>query len=238
MCGRYKSTHQDTLVAEMQLALATDAEVAAVLATAPGLPAGLTSWWAPRWNIAPTQPAAIVVARARPTLTLMRWGLVPHWATDLSGGARMINARAETVASKPAFREALQRRRCLVPADGFYEWRASAVKKAPRQPFLIGPTAALATVTFAGLWDRWKSPAGWVESFTIITTAAASLVAPLHDRMPLVIEPADRARWLAADEAPAEAVAELLRALPLVGWAVNEVEPWINVAGREHGAVA
>ncbi|HVK78409.1 MAG TPA: SOS response-associated peptidase [Kofleriaceae bacterium] len=234
MCGRYKTTRQDQLVAEMELARADDAEVAAVVATAPALPAGLTSWWAPRWNVAPTQPAPIVVMRARPTVTLMRWGLVPHWADDLAIGHRMINARAESLAGKPAFRDALRKRRCLIVADGFYEWRAAAARKAPRQPFLLGPDAG--PVTFAGLWDRWRSPAGWIESFTIVTTAAAPLVAPLHDRMPLVIAPADRARWLAADEVPAEALGDLLSGPPLAGWTVTEVEPWINAPGRERGA--
>jgi len=233
MCGRYPATHQDDLVAELEAAVAGDQECAGVLATAPALPAGLTSWWAPRWNVAPTQPALVVVARPRPTLVLMRWGLVPHWADDLRAGARMINARAETAAGSRAFREPLRRRRCLVVADGFYEWRRAGKL---RQPYFIGP-ATPAPVTLAGIWDRWRSPGGpWVESFSILTTAAAPLVAPLHDRMPVVVAPADRARWTAPDPLPVEALADLLAPPDPIGWSVTEVDPWINSSGRERGA--
>ncbi|MBZ0238912.1 MAG: SOS response-associated peptidase [Deltaproteobacteria bacterium] len=238
MCGRYSSTRQDQLVAEMALAIADDPG-AGVLAVAPGFPAGLTSWWAPRWNIAPTQPAPVVVMReAVATLCLMRWGLVPHWADDLSIGARHINARAETAAGKPAFRDALRRRRCLVSADGFYEWQKEGKR---RIPFAFGPANA-APVTFAGIWDRWKARDGegsiWVESFSILTTTADPLVAPLHDRMPVVVPAADRARWLSGEELPPEALADLLASHPLAGWERREAEPWVNAATRERGAAA
>lgn len=235
MCGRYVSTRQDALVAELHLAMADAAACAGVLAVAPGFPAGLTSWWAPRWNIAPTQPAPVVVMRdAIATLCLQRWGLVPHWAESLAVGARMINARAETAATRPPFRDALRRRRCLVAADGFYEWKRDGKR---RVPFLFGPVAPT-PVTFAGIWDRWRAADGgpWVESFAILTTVADPLVAPLHDRMPLVIPAADRARWLAVDELAPEAIADLLAPAPLHGWERHEVDPWVNVAGRERAA--
>jgi len=269
MCGRYSSTRQDQLVAEMELAI-SDEPGAGVLAVAPGFPAGLDSWWAPRWNIAPTQPAPVAVMRplaepgdergrsersedsrgstreepgARPacvaTLCLMRWGLVPHWADDLSVGARHINARAETAAGKPAFRDALRRRRCLVSADGFYEWQREGKR---RIPFAFAPTDG-APVTFAGIWDRWKvrdraTALPWVESFSILTTAADALVTPLHDRMPVVIPPADRLRWISGEELPPEALADLLAPGPLAGWERHQVEPWVNAATRERGARA
>ncbi len=238
MCGRYTSTNQDQLVAEMELALATDADCAGVLAVAPGFPAGLTSGWAPRSNVAPTQPAPVVVKReAVATLCLMRWGLVPHWADDLKIGVTMINARAETAAGKRPFRDALARRRCLVAADGFYEWKREGKKRVPFHftPIGDGP------VTFAGIWERWKprdrEGALWVESFAILTVAADPLVTPLHDRMPLVIAPDDRARWMSREELPTEAIADLLVPTPLAGWQRREVDPWVNAAARERGAV-
>jgi putative SOS response-associated peptidase YedK len=237
MCGRYSSTRQDQLVAEMELAIADD-PAAGALVVAPGFPAGLDSWWAPRWNIAPTQPAPVVVMReAVATLCLMRWGLVPHWADALAVGARHINARAETAAGKPAFREALRRRRCLVTADGFYEWQKDGKR---RIPFAFAPEGG-AAVTFAAIWDRWKprgdALAPWVETYSILTTAADPLVAPLHDRMPVIIPSADRRRWIAGEELPPEALADLLAPGPLVGWGRHEVEPWVNAATRERGAV-
>jgi putative SOS response-associated peptidase YedK len=236
MCGRYSSTRQEQLVAEMELAI-SDEPGTGVLAVAPGFPAGLDSWWAPRWNIAPTQPAPVVVMReAVATLCLMRWGLVPHWADDLKIGASMINARAETVAGKPPFRDALRRRRCLVSADGFYEWQREGKR---RIPFAFAPASG-APVTFAGIWDRWKqrdtADALWVETFSILTTAADPLVAPLHDRMPVVIPPDDRRRWISSEELPPEALTDLLAPGPLAGWERHEAEPWVNAATRERGA--
>ncbi len=240
MCGRYTSTHQDALVADLELALASDQACVGVLAVAPGLPAGLTSWWAPRWNIAPTQPAPVVVMRDTiATLALMRWGLVPQWADGLAIGVRMINARAETAASKPSFRDALRRRRCLVAADGFYEWQRDGKR---RLPFRFAP-ADDAAVTFAGIWDRWRPrdhgpDAPWVESFSILTTVADPLVAPLHDRMPVVIAAADRGRWLSREDLPPVAIAELLAPAPLTGWERRAAEPWVNAASRERAAPA
>ena len=148
----------------------------------------------PRWNVAPTQDApAVVVDQSgeRGTRTLS-WGLVPRWAEG-SGGTRWINARAESVSSKPAFREAFECRRCLIPADGFYEWVQQGARK---QPYWIhhGQGGLLG---FAGLWERWQSPAGEaLEAFTILTTTPNALVAPLHDRMPVVVDPEAWTAWL------------------------------------------
>jgi putative SOS response-associated peptidase YedK len=151
----------------------------------------------PRYNIAPTQDVPMVrLTRAASgrELIMARWGLVPFWADDLKIGNRLINARRETVATLRPFREAYRRRRCLVPADGFYEWRKEG--KA-RQPMLIRRRDQ-SPFAFAGLWERWQNPADGsvVRSCTIITCPANALVAPIHDRMPVILAPEDHARWL------------------------------------------
>jgi putative SOS response-associated peptidase YedK len=166
---------------------------------------------APRHNIAPTQDVAVIRQRKDPpgqrTLQMLRWGLVPSWAESLAGGAKMINARAETVMEKPAFHRALARRRCLVPADGFYEWRPGDPAK---QPYLITARDG-APLAFAGLWERWSPPAPesgllpvdgeaarrpYIDSFTIVTTTANAALATLHPRMPVILASADYGRWL------------------------------------------
>ncbi len=164
----------------------------------------------PRYNIAPSQEAPVVRADAAGgrVLAPMRWGLIPSWAKEAKIGYRMINARAETVAEKPAFRSALRHRRCLVPADGFYEWRKLGTVK---QPYRI-TRADGAPFAFAGLWERWRAPdGGLIDSFTIITTAANELLRPIHDRMPVILDPADHGPWLDTDGvAPAEAARRLV----------------------------
>lgn len=122
----------------------------------------------------------------------MRWGLIPRWAKDASIGNRLINARAETAAEKPSFREAFRRRRCLIPADGFYEWKKEADGK---QPWLIRRMEGKG-FAFGGLWERWNGPEGPVESFTILTTSPNATVGPLHDRMPVIVAPAAFDLWL------------------------------------------
>lgn len=166
---------------------------------------------AARYNIAPTQDVPIV-RRTRDgagrELAMVRWGLVPSWAKDLQVGNRMINTRAESIRSRPAFREAFLKRRCLVPADGFYEWRKDG---RDRQPWLIR-LAGGGLFAFAGLWEVWRDPDGRsVHSCTIATGPANERVAPLHDRMPVILAPDDFGRWLEAD--PDEA-AMLLRPCP------------------------
>jgi putative SOS response-associated peptidase YedK len=151
----------------------------------------------PRYNIAPTQDVPIVrLTRdgAGRELIMARWGLVPFWADDLKIGNRLINARRESVHTMRPFREAFSRRRCLVPADGFFEWRKEGKL---RQPLLIRRKDQ-APFAFAGLWERWKdrSDGTVVRSCTIITCPSNELVAPIHDRMPVILAPEDHARWL------------------------------------------
>jgi putative SOS response-associated peptidase YedK len=186
--------------------------------------------FSPRYNVAPTQSAPVV--RAEPAgrrVDPMRWGLIPSWASDVSIGSRLINARAETIAEKPAFRSAFKSRRCLVPVSGFYEWKAIPGEKR-KQPHYIRPSADDDLFFFAGLWERWSPKDGAgdpIESFTIITTQPNELMATLHNRMPVILDPPERDAWLAADASPASLPAmlrpypsELMMALP-VSLAVN-----------------
>jgi putative SOS response-associated peptidase YedK len=163
----------------------------------PDLP-GLT----PRYNIAPTQPVGTVRAGAAGMEWVeLRWGLVPSWADDLSIGGRMINARSETVAERRAFREAFEQRRCLVAADGFYEWQKR--EDGSKQPFYM-TRANAEPFAFAGLWDRWRDrkTGTVVESCAVITTAPNSLLAPIHDRMPAILDRDGATEWLRPDAAP------------------------------------
>ncbi|MBI4504596.1 MAG: SOS response-associated peptidase, partial [Chloroflexi bacterium] len=145
----------------------------------------------PRYNIAPSQPVLTIVADGA---EVMRWGLIPGWAKDPSIGDRMINARAETVAEKPSFRHALRRKRCVVLADGFYEWRKDATGR--KLPFCIALEDE-APFAFAGLWDAWRDLEGQViRSCTIITTTPNALMASIHDRMPVILLPEAEALWL------------------------------------------
>ena len=148
----------------------------------------------PRYNIAPTQ--AVVAVRqidGHRELVSLRWGLIPAWAKDAGIGNRLINARSETILEKPSFRAAFQRRRCLIPASGFYEWQALPDGK---QPFYFTPGDDV-LMAFAGLWEQWRAPDGaLVESCTILTTTANAVVAPIHDRMPVIVPPDFDAVWL------------------------------------------
>jgi putative SOS response-associated peptidase YedK len=151
---------------------------------------------APRYNIAPTQSVIVVGDDGERYLKQMRWGLIPSWAKDESIGNRMINARAETIAEKPAFRAALKKRRCLIPADGFYEWKKGETSKAPKQPFCIR-LKSKEPFGFAGLWEHWTSPDGEeVLSCTIITTEVNELLKEVHHRMPVILPREAEAVWL------------------------------------------
>jgi putative SOS response-associated peptidase YedK len=179
----------------------------------------------PTYNAAP-QSNQPVVRLNRDTgareFALQRWGLVPYWANDVRFGYSTINARAEEVASKPAFREAFKRRRCLVPADAFYEWQRLGPKT--RRPFAFALRGA-GPYAFAGLWERWKSGQGEpIESFTIITTDPNELMEPIHDRMPVILEPRDYDRWLEPGD-PDRPPIDLLRPYPgerMEAWPVSE----------------
>ena len=150
----------------------------------------------PRYNIAPTQSVAAIITTpdsSQRQLRQLRWGLIPSWAKDTSMGNRMINARSETVAEKPAFRSAFRQRRCLVLADGFYEWQRSQGQK---QPFYFR-VQNQPLFAFAGLWEHWQGPEeGPIDSCTILTTAANELLSQVHDRMPVILQPEDYDLWL------------------------------------------
>lgn len=191
----------------------------------------------PRWNIAPSQDVAAVRERetGKRELVNLRWGLVPYWAKDPSIGNRLINARAESVAEKRAYREAYRKRRCLVLADGFYEWRPGPQGKLP---WFIS-LASGEPFAFAGLWERWrdKQSGNILETAVIVTTAAQGFIAELHDRMPVVLSREQGDRWLEGDEsilAEAAAYAPALRAWPVdrrVNTAKNEGADLIEPAG-------
>ncbi len=163
-----------------------------------------------RFNIAPTQEVPVVGRRAGrgPRLGTLRWGLIPSWAKDLSVGSKMINARSETLSEKPSFRKAFRERRCLVVATGFYEWRRGADGK-KQAMYIRRPDAR--PFGFAGLWERWRSPSGTVvHSCAIITATAEGALASVHHRMPLVVQPEDRARWLDPDHRDLDGLRALL----------------------------
>lgn len=181
-----------------------------------------------RYNIAPSTDVPIVRinAEGQRELVRMRWGLVPRWAKDPAIGARMINARGETLPDKPSFRTAYRRHRCLIPADGFYEWMTVGGGEASRkQPVHIG-MADGALFGFGGLYERWLSEDGDVlDSCTIVTTEANALLKPVHDRMPMIVSPAHYARWL--DPANAD-VTDLIAPYPSAAMAYHPVSPRVN----------
>jgi putative SOS response-associated peptidase YedK len=186
---------------------------------------------AARYNIAPTQQVAAVRAgEAGRELVLLRWGLVPSWAKDPSGGSKMINARSETVAERPAFRSALRQRRCLIPADGFYEWQR---REDGKQPFHI-KLADGAPFGLAGLWEHWKTPEGaWLHTCTILTTAANELMRPLHDRMPVIIPPEQYGRWLDPGLNEPGPLQELLHPYPAELMVAHPVSKAVNKVSND-----
>lgn len=229
MCGRYAaSKDRAELVLELDIDLdATDEPTRSVLANPQVPPPGQ-----PDWNMAPSKQAPVVLTRvprgsaegtaAQRQLRLLTWGLVPSWAKDVRTGLRMVNARAESVLEKPGFARAAASRRCLVPAEGWYEWQVSptatdAKGKPRKQPFFMHRVDG-DVVAFAGLYEFWRDkdvadesdPAAWLTTFTIVTTAAEPGLDRIHDRQPLVLEREDWARWLAPEGTSKDEVAELL----------------------------
>ena len=207
MCGRYALTSPPAVLAERFHLLWTP-EVE------------------PHYNIAPGQTIPVVRETGQDReLVLLKWGLIPSWAKEASIGMRLVNARGETLADKPAFRGAYRQRRCLIPADAFYEWKAIAGRK---QPYCIRMRDE-APFGMAGLWERWKAPDGqMVESCTIVTVDANALIAELHERMPLIVAPRDYDAWLRAEskQLPTAAAAQDMRyypVSPLVSNARNDV---------------
>lgn len=180
----------------------------------------------PRYNIAPTQGAPVVRANGDGgrELAMLRWGLVPSWADDPAIGNRMINARAETVAEKPSFRQALAARRCLVPATGFYEWQKT---NGAKQPWNIRP-AGDDTFAFAGLWEVWDKGEAPLETFTIVTTEANDVLRPIHGRMPVILGPENYGAWLDTAGTPAHDAQELLGPCPAAWLAAGKVGTHVN----------
>jgi len=218
MCGRF------TLYASPeQLAALFDLPEAPILA--------------PRFNIAPTQPVGIVRIDPRTrqrAWALTIWGLIPSWSKDPSIGARMINARAETVPEKPSFRAAFKRRRCLVPASGFYEWKPVGKVK---QPYYIGPQDG-GIFALAGLWETWVGPdGGEVDSCTILTTDPNDLMATIHNRMPVILAPEDWSEWLGVggDDSPAKLskLQHLFRPFAAEQMRLRQVSSYVSNARNE-----
>ena len=189
----------------------------------------------PRYNIAPTQDAPVIRANAdgKRELAMLRWGLVPSWSKDgPDSGYSMHNARAETVADKPSFRGAFRDRRCLVPADGFYEWKKMGKEK---QPFRFTMDDG-APFLFAGLWERWRRPDGSdLQSFTIIVTTSNTLVAGVHDRMPVILDREGAARWLAGGTR--DAMLALLVPFPAERMAATPVSKRVNSPANDDRSI-
>ena len=213
MCGRYvQTTPADALAARFGARL----------------PEGLA--WTPRWNVAPSTRAPVVRDDGSgAAVAFLSWGLLPSWAKD-PGGLRPINARAEGIGEKPLFRDALRRRRAVVPADGFYEWKVEGKGKTPWFFRLAGG----APFAFAGLWERHETPgAGPIETFAIVTTAANTVVSPVHGRMPVILDAEAEALWRRAGALSAAELDRCLRpsdAAPLEAWPVSG---WVNAPSHE-----
>jgi putative SOS response-associated peptidase YedK len=193
MCGRYRLSRRKQIIEEHFDSVSAEED------------------WIPRYNVAPTQPVPIIrqhPKEPRRDLSLVRWGLIPSWAKDASGAAGMINARSESAAIKPAFRDALKLRRCLVPADGFYEWLRRGKTKQP-YCFEVNDGELFA---FAGLRERWKDPGGnWIKSCAILTTTPNAVTAQVHDRMPVILHLDTYDLWLDPGFTDATAATELLK---------------------------
>jgi putative SOS response-associated peptidase YedK len=182
----------------------------------------------PRWNIAPTQQVlAVRQGNDGRDPAWLRWGLIPMWAKDAKLGASLINARADTIAEKPSFRTALRKRRCLVIADGFYEWRQVGKTKTP---FMMTMQDG-SPFAFAGIWEQWKNPSGEiVESCATVTTDPNTLMAMVHDRMPVILRPDEYDLWLDPEIQDAEKIKAMLRPYPSEEMALEEVSTTINNA--------
>jgi putative SOS response-associated peptidase YedK len=180
---------------------------------------------APRYNIAPSQPIALITNERPQALTFHQWGLIPSWAKDPAIGNRLINARSETVEEKPSFRAALRRRRCLIPADGFFEWQQRDSGKVP----MFIHMKDRSVFALAGLWEVWHSPQGdEIRSATILTTVPNELMSSIHNRMPVILPRENYELWLAADEQPVGALKSLLRPYDAERMAAYTVSTLVN----------
>ena len=184
----------------------------------------------PRYNIAPGQEVLCVLCDRETRIETVRWGLIPSWAKDPSIGNRLINARAETLAERPSFRKAFAKRRCLIVADGFFEWRPAGKHKIPVYIFL----KSKAPFGLAGLYETWKAPDGReIRTCTIITTDANDLVRPAHNRMPAILPRDVEDRWLDPEERSRERLLSLLKPYPAGEMAAHDVSPIMNNACHE-----
>ena len=214
MCGRYRVARKKEILAEV---FDISGEVD----------------WSPRYNVAPGQDVGVIrqdPTQPTRTFSLMRWGLIPYWAKDAKAGYKMINARADTIAEKPAFRDPLRFRRCLIPADGFYEWARERKLKMP-YCFAMKDDSVFA---FAGIWDRWKDPQGrLLQTCSIITTSANPLVSNIHDRMPVILGPDSYDLWLDPGLQRIEPVVDLLKSYPAKEMRSWQVNPRVNSAQND-----
>jgi putative SOS response-associated peptidase YedK len=181
----------------------------------------------PRYNIAPSQPVAVIPNTGDNALSMYKWGLIPSWSKDPAIGDRMINARAESLAEKPSFRNAYRRRRCLILADGFYEWKQNPGMKSKQPIYLrLNPYRPFA---FAGLWELWNAPDGSeVRSCTIITTQPNSLIEPIHNRMPVILPPDVYSQWLAPEDRQPAQLNDLLIPYPSSAMIAFPVSRMVN----------
>jgi putative SOS response-associated peptidase YedK len=217
MCGRFTLTSSEEQIAAVLPGLVFDVPIA------------------PRYNIAPTQTIAAVLNDDPQRVQGVRWGLIPAWAKDAAIGNRMINARGESLHEKPSFKRPLKKQRCLILADGFFEWQAVPGEKR-KQPLYIRRRDA-APFAFAGLWDRWKSPEGErLTTATIITTAANRLVAPIHDRMPAILTPEHVPTWLAGGECDIEPLQACLAPYPAELLELYPVSTRVNTPKHDDAA--
>jgi len=178
-----------------------------------------------RFNIAPGNEMPVIVGAEKNELVLMRWGLIPHWTQDIKSTRPLINARAETLAEKPSFRNLITRSRCLVPASGFFEWKTEGRRKTPFYFSLTGRQC----FAFAGLFDEWHDPAGKkIASYTIITTVPNDLVAHVHNRMPAILTPENEVRWLSRDVFDTGQIMDILAPYPSEEMKIVPVSPLVN----------
>lgn len=183
--------------------------------------------YAPRYNIAPTQPILAIPNDAKNAADFFFWGLIPSWAKDMTIGSRLINARAETLAEKPSFRGSLKYKRCIIPADGFYEWQSRPGMKVKIPHFIH--MADGRPFAFAGLWDEWQAPDGsLLRSATIITTEPNKLMAQLHNRMPVILSPDQYDEWLDPAPRTADSLQPLLQSYPAEEMSAHPVSTLVN----------
>ena len=216
MCGRFSRHHKPDEIAER-----FDVEL-------------IDFDFDPRYNIAPSQISPVIAFQSERKMMAAKWGLVPFWAKDPAIGNKLINARAETLAEKPSFKNALAKRRCLIPADGFYEWQKKS--KGPSQPYFVRLNGG-GLFAFAGLWELWKNPeGGMLQTFTIITTEPNELIKTFHHRMAVILKPEDEGAWIDPENSVND-VLPLLKPYPAEGMEAYMVSRAINSPSTDNEAL-